>query len=355
MTDPYGPYRPAPFGPDDVEYEVVSPPLPTLVRGEDGGYGYGYPGFAPAPAPAAPAPADGRPAPGTAAAALALTEGGLLASGALGWVVVLGTADDVDAGTGTVLAVLALTAVAALLVIGGLGLLRGAAPRWLTAATWAELGLLAVLTLAAVAALAADRSGGGAVGVLLAGLALAAAPAVRLVLLARLPVRAWLDAAAPPATAPVWSPVRGRWVPPRRAGAPPGVLAAVAVPAAALAVVALVVVPLRGTGDGVPFLLDPYAAGAGGSGTYAGDSPWGERYYRDGRALPAPPASSHLYDAEFDAQARDCAEGDMNSCDELYWNTPVDDFYEWFGASCAGRVDHEVPGGCVDLLGPQAD
>ena len=45
----------------------------------------------------------------------------------------------------------------------------------------------------------------------------------------------------------------------------------------------------------------------------------------------------------------------MNSCDELYWNTPVEDFYEWFGSSCAGRVDHEVTGGCVELLGPVAD
>ena len=71
--------------------------------------------------------------------------------------------------------------------------------------------------------------------------------------------------------------------------------------------------------------------------------------------MPPPPDSSHLYDAEFDAAAADCSDGDMSACDDLYWQTPVDDFYEWFGSSCAGRVDHELSGGCVDELGLTVD
>jgi hypothetical protein len=45
----------------------------------------------------------------------------------------------------------------------------------------------------------------------------------------------------------------------------------------------------------------------------------------------------------------------MGACDDLFWETPVDGFYEWFGASCAGRVDHEVSGSCAASLGPTVD
>lgn len=358
MTDPYGryPYRPAapePYPPGEVEYEVVYPPLSSI------------PGSAAAPASAAPgswgaavptsaAPAGGRPPAVTAAAVLAFVEAGLLVLGTVVALVLVASGDGVGAATAAALATVAASAVAALLAIGGLALLRRTGRRLLTATTGAELALLGGLTLWAVVGLAGAGSGLAAVGVLLGGTALAALPVVRLVLLARPPAPAWL-ASAPPAGAPVWSPVSGRWVPARGPGLAGGVLAAVVAPAAVLAVVGAVVVGTSGTGPGTLPIADPYAPGAGGSGGYSGYSSWGDRYYRDGEALPAPPESSHLYDAEFDAEARDCSEGDMTSCDELYWATPVDDFYEWFGSSCAGRVDHELAGGCVDLLGPDAD
>ncbi|WP_456550000.1 hypothetical protein [Blastococcus sp. SYSU D00813] len=360
MTDPYGryPYRPAapePYPPAEVEYEVVYPPLssiPGSTSASPDPWGAGSP--APSPAAAASGPTGDRPRPVTAAAVLALVEAGLLALGTVVAVVLVGSGDGGGAGAVSALAAVAASALAGLLAVGGLALLRRTGRRLVTATTYAELGLLGALTLWAVVGLAGDGSGLAAVGVLLGGVAVAALPVVRLVLLARPPVPAWL-AAAPPAGAPVWSPVSGRWVPARGPGLPGGVLAAVAAPAAVLAVVAAVVVGTSGTGAGGLPVADPYAPGVEGGDGYSGYSSWGNRYYQDGEALPAPPESSHLYDAQYDAEARDCAEGDMTSCDELYWATPVDDFYEWFGSSCAGRVDHELSGGCVDLLGPDAD
>ncbi|MGY1742171.1 MULTISPECIES: hypothetical protein [unclassified Blastococcus] len=350
MTDPYDPYRAAPPEPGEVEYEVVYPPLGQPFGTAWAPYGHA----APPPAPAAPVPA--RPGAVTASAVLALVEGGLLALFAVVWVAVIGGGDGVDGVAAPLLSVLATTAVAALLLVGGLALLRRTGLRLVRIATGVELGLLAVLALWAAVGLAADGSGPGAVGVLFAGMAVAAMPVVRLVLLTRPPAAAWFADAGTAAAAPVWSPVSARWVTPRGPGLPGGLLAAVAVPAALLALVAAVVVGTSGTGSGrSPFAADPYAPGASGSGTYLGQSPWGERYYQDGEALPAPPEGSHLYDRRFDADARDCADGDMGSCDALYWSTPVDDFYEWFGSSCAGRIDRELSGGCVGRLGPSAD
>ncbi|WP_409331745.1 hypothetical protein [Trujillonella humicola] len=358
MTDPYGRYpdRPAapePYPPAEVEYEVVYPPLSQIPGSappwpDPYGGGYGV------PAPAAPAPAGGRPQPVTAAAVLAFVEAGLLALGTVIALLLVAGGDGVGAATASALAAVAASALAALLVIGGLALLRRSGRRLVTATTGAELALLGALTLWAVAGLAGAGSGIAAAGVLLAGVAVAALPVVRLVLLARPPAPEWL-ATAPPPGAPVWSPVSGRWVPARGPGLPGGVLAAVVAPAAVLAVVAAVVVGTSGTGSaGLP-LADPYAPGARGGDGYSGYSSWGGRYYSGGEALPAPPRSSHLYDAQYDADARDCSAGDMTSCDSLYWSTPVGDFYEWFGSSCAGRIDHELSGGCVDLLGPDAD
>lgn len=358
MTDPYGRYvhRPAapePYPPAEVEYEVVYPPLSTIPGSSSAppdpwGAGPAVPSPAPASVPGA------RPAAVTAAAVLAFVEAGLLALGTVLALVLVAAGDGDGAGAGAALAAVAASAVAGFLAVGGLALLRRTGRRLLTATTVAELVLLGGLTLWAVVGLAGNGSGAAAVGVLLGGVAVAALPVVRLVLLARPPAPAWL-AAAPPAGAPVWSPVSGRWVPARGPGLPGGVLAAVASPAAVLAVVAAVVIGASGTGSGTLPVADPYAPGVEGGDGWVGDSSWGNRYYQDGEALPAPPESSHLYDAQYDAEARDCAEGDMTSCDDLYWATPVDDFYEWFGSSCAGRVDHELSGGCVDLLGPDAD
>jgi hypothetical protein len=340
MTDPTGPYRPAPPAPypppqypapqysapqyfpaDDVEYVVVSPPLVPLPvpRAFDG--------------PPAVFPATGRPRSATAAAVLAFAEAGLLALGTVLAAVLVAAGDGGAARSPAVLSTVAACAVAALSTLGALGLLRGTGHRLLTATGWAGLALVISLTAWAVAQLAADGSGGAAAGAVLAGLAAGALPVVRLVLLARAEVRAWAPAAA---------------------GTSPGRLVAVGGPAAALAVVAALVIGTSGSSVADLLTGDPYAAGTSGGEGYSGSSDWG-RYYRGGAALPAPPPGSRLFDAAYDDDARDCAEGDMNSCDELYWNTPVGAFYEWFGSSCAGRVDHELSGGCVDELGAFVD
>jgi hypothetical protein len=340
MTDPTGPHRPAPPAPlppspqyapaYEVEYVVVSPPLVPVP-------GTPAPRYDGAPTAGAPAPT-GRPRAGTAAAVLAFVEAGLLVLGTLLAAVLVAAGDGGAAGTPAVLAAVAACAVAALGTLGALGLLRGTGRLLLTATTWAGLALVAALTAWGVTHLAADGSGATAAGALLAGVAVLALPVVRLVLLARPEVRAWAPAALGPASART----------------SPGRLAAVTGPAGVIAVVAALVIGTAGTTTGDLPVGDPYAAGTVGSGSYSGSSDWG-RYYRGGAALPAPPPGSRLFDTAYDDDARDCADGDMDSCDELYWNTPVGAFYEWFGSSCAGRVDHELSGGCVDELGAFVD
>ena len=54
-------------------------------------------------------------------------------------------------------------------------------------------------------------------------------------------------------------------------------------------------------------------------------------------------------DAELDALAQDCFEGDFGACDQLFFDSPIDSDYEAYGDSCGGRNE---PGGlCVTLYG----
>ena len=42
-------------------------------------------------------------------------------------------------------------------------------------------------------------------------------------------------------------------------------------------------------------------------------------------------------DAELDALAQDCFEGDFGACDQLFFDSPVDSDYGAYGDSCGGR------------------
>ena len=44
-------------------------------------------------------------------------------------------------------------------------------------------------------------------------------------------------------------------------------------------------------------------------------------------------------DAAFDAAARDCFDGDMQACDDLYLEADAGSDYERYGDTCAGRQD----------------
>jgi Short C-terminal domain len=93
------------------------------------------------------------------------------------------------------------------------------------------------------------------------------------------------------------------------------------------------------------------SGGDGSAGTWAGSSSWGFAFYRAGDVLVPPSSGDALYDSRFAALADACAYGGLGSCDELYQATDVGSFYEWYGSSCAGRLDHEAQGSCAALLG----
>jgi hypothetical protein len=52
-------------------------------------------------------------------------------------------------------------------------------------------------------------------------------------------------------------------------------------------------------------------------------------------------------DEHFDALAFECEAGQMQSCDDLYQESPVGSEYELYGATCGGRFD-DPPEFCVD-------
>lgn len=56
-------------------------------------------------------------------------------------------------------------------------------------------------------------------------------------------------------------------------------------------------------------------------------------------------------DAELDALAASCFEGDAGACDDLYLRSPVDSAYEAYGATCAGRLALASDGGCESQFG----
>lgn len=65
-------------------------------------------------------------------------------------------------------------------------------------------------------------------------------------------------------------------------------------------------------------------------------------------AEPRPPGDLGD-DAELDALAQDCFDGDFAACDRLFFDSPADSPYEAYGDSCGGRNE---PGRlCVDIYG----
>lgn len=73
--------------------------------------------------------------------------------------------------------------------------------------------------------------------------------------------------------------------------------------------------------------------GGGGGSTSSGSLPQAQR----------PP---DLESDEFDALGAACQDGDLGACDQLYLTTPVGSVAEAYGATCGGRVDERLNGGC---------
>ncbi|HEX2073732.1 MAG TPA: hypothetical protein VHF92_08105 [Geodermatophilus sp.] len=310
MTDPYG-----------WEYVVSYPP-------------------APAPPPMPPQPPR-RPGVATAAAVLALVEAGLTF-----FVVVVGLA-VVGAGSGVgdvgVAAGVALLAIGygAMLLLGGVFLLRGTGRVLLLVFGWVSAGLTVGLIVIGLVDSAASGLDPDDVLALLFVTACLALPIVRLCLAYRPAVAAWVAAsrqhrALPPM--PVWAPQLGQWVAGRPASNSTGAVVAVLASAAALALVATVVIAQAGSSEltyaDPPGAVEDFGSGASGE-----------------EVSPPQPGDSH-YDARYDASAVDCYGGFIAACDDLYWETPVGSYYEWYGSTCGGRLDYEALGECVAILGP---
>jgi hypothetical protein len=70
-------------------------------------------------------------------------------------------------------------------------------------------------------------------------------------------------------------------------------------------------------------------------------------------ADPVPPTDLGD-DAELNALAHQCFEGDMTACEDLYFSSPFDSPYEDYGVSCGGRIPEGAPGPCSVVLGERA-
>ena len=93
-------------------------------------------------------------------------------------------------------------------------------------------------------------------------------------------------------------------------------------------------------GDSVAFdLEDPFGAGTGAGG---------------GSIPPGVPADDLGDDPELEDLADGCFEGDMEACDAVYFESPIDSGYEAYGETCGGR-NEAIPGGCVDRYEGGAD
>lgn len=69
---------------------------------------------------------------------------------------------------------------------------------------------------------------------------------------------------------------------------------------------------------------------------------------RDGGAPDAAREPTGLgTDAVLDGLARDCYDGDMQACDDLFWQSPAGSAYEDYGDTCAGRQGDDG-GFCVN-------
>ncbi|MGY1772271.1 hypothetical protein [Blastococcus sp. SYSU D00813] len=66
-------------------------------------------------------------------------------------------------------------------------------------------------------------------------------------------------------------------------------------------------------------------------------------------AGPVPVDESDLdYDPYLDGLARDCADGDLEQCDQLYFESPIGGDYEDYGSSCGARTDEGFYGSCAE-------
>lgn len=76
---------------------------------------------------------------------------------------------------------------------------------------------------------------------------------------------------------------------------------------------------------------------------------------RSAGGMPTPVLPPAVGDSEWSADfgrvARACFGGSMTACDDLYWESSVDDFYEFYGSTCGGRLTRESRGGCVATFG----
>lgn len=57
------------------------------------------------------------------------------------------------------------------------------------------------------------------------------------------------------------------------------------------------------------------------------------------------------YDPYLDDLARDCADGDLEQCDRLYFESAVSSDYEDYGSTCGARTDDEYYGSCAEDFG----
>ncbi|PRY50939.1 hypothetical protein LY71_1022 [Geodermatophilus tzadiensis] len=157
-----------------------------------------------------------------------------------------------------------------------------------------------------------------------------------------------------------WDPAAGRAVPaPGPVPAPPAsagrplltVLAATAVGTAGLVVAAVLGTLVlssaaddvgRGIGEGMAEAVGAQA------GLYADPYPSGGTLGPVEQSDPVEPGELGP-DPVLDAYAQSCFDGDLQACDDLFYESPPQSGYEDYGSSCGGRVrQYEVPS-CTDL------
>ncbi|SDF64957.1 hypothetical protein [Klenkia brasiliensis] len=272
------------------------------------------------------------------------------------------------AGVGIALGSALALAVSAVLLLGSLALLRGTGRTLLVVGAALQVAVTVALAVAVLLAMGDDPFGfadsvrGLVIGAVVVSLA---TPVVRLVLALQRPVAAWLTSRR--AAAPVWQPETGQWVTPRRS---PGTAVAVLAPVGALAVATVLVLatapessPAEEAAYGWfasdpalgfdPYAMDPYATDPYGLGYGPSEpmlDPDATQYadlYQGGEPVAPPTAGDQDYDEQYDAFAQSCFEGAVGSCDDLYYSTQSGSFYEWYGSTCAGRLDALTSGTCI--------
>jgi hypothetical protein len=66
-------------------------------------------------------------------------------------------------------------------------------------------------------------------------------------------------------------------------------------------------------------------------------------------ATTAPCTDDYGCDAYLDGLTNACYYGNFQACDDLYFDSPADSWYEWYGDTCGGR--NEPAGYCTDIYG----